>query len=157
MLSAAACAAPVTPAGPAPTFTTSAPQVPVSTPVPVTTPPAVDLTVIFKRSGGIAGVNESYTLKPDGSLDTSKGPKQADGGATAAAKLASQIAATGIYAVAPAKYLPANPCCDRFTYDLTLTVGGKSFNYTTMDASETAPAALTQTVGLIAQYIAAAR
>jgi hypothetical protein len=157
ILTIAACATPVTPTGQAPTATTSAPDVPASTPLPVVTPPAGDLTIMFNRSGGIAGVQEAYTLKPDGSLDTSKGPKQADGGATAAAKLASQIAATGIYAVAPGKYLPASPCCDRFTYDLSLTAGGKTFTYTTMERSETAPAALNQTIGLIAQYIAAAR
>ena len=149
ILSAAACATPLTPAGPAPTSTPS--------PAPGTTPPSGDLTIFFKRSGGIAGVNESYSLKPDGSLDTSKGPKQADGGATAAANLAGQIAATGIYSVTPGKYPPVNPCCDRFEYDLTLDVGGKSFSYTTMDGSETAPASLKQTVGLIVRYIAAAR
>src|SRR6185369_4958996 len=108
------------------------------------------------QSGGVAGVNQTYTLKPDGSVDTGKGVKQADGGAAAAATLASKIAATGIYGVAPDKYLPASQCCDRFTYEITLTIGGKSYSYTTMDGTQTAPPALMQTIGLITQYIATA-
>src|SRR5438045_3689614 len=86
--------APGTPAAPlGATPAPSIPPVPAATNVPVSTPPSGDLTITFKRTGGIGGVNETYTLKPDGSVDSGKGLKQAEGGATAAAKLAGAISA----------------------------------------------------------------
>ena len=163
-LAVTACATPATPGAPstpaAPSGATAAPSippVPAATNVPVSTPPSGDLTITFKKTGGIGGVNETYTLKPDGSVDSSKGPKQAEGGATAAAKLAGAISATGIYAVAPGKYMGKDVCCDRFAYDLTLSIGGKSYNYSTVDGAEDVPPALAQTVGLISQYVATAK
>jgi hypothetical protein len=135
----------------------SIPPVPAATNLPVSTPPNGELTIIFKKTGGIAGVNETHTLKPDGSVDSGKGPKQADGGAAAAAKLAGAISATGIYAVAPGKYMGKDLCCDRFTYELTLTIGSKSYSYTTVDGAEGVPPALAQTVGLVSQYVASAK
>ena len=124
---------------------------------PPGTPPAdAELSVAFERSGGFTGRVETFHLKPDGSVDDGKLVLHAAGGSSAAATLASQIAATGIYAVAPGRYVGANTCCDRFEYDLTLTQNGQSHNFVTIDHEPSAPPALVQTRQLISQYINAA-
>ena len=121
-----------------------------------TLPAAGALNVTFERSGGFTGRIESFRLKPDGSVDDGKVVLRAAGGTAAAASLAAQIAATGIYAVAPGRYMPANTCCDRFEYDLTLTQNGKSYNFVTIDSAPSAPPELVQAIRLISQYINAA-
>ena len=59
-------------------------------------------------------------IKGDGAVNVGLTTKQTSGGGAAAAQLASQLAASGVFDAAPGKYMPANPCCDRYTYDLTL-------------------------------------
>ena len=121
-----------------------------------TVPAAGELNVTFERSGGFTGRIETFRLKPDGSVDDGKVVLHAAGGSSAAAILASQIAATGIYSVAPGRYMAANTCCDRFEYDLTLTQNGLGYNFMTIDSAESEPPALVQTIRLISQYISTA-
>ncbi len=130
-----------------------------SPPSPRTAPTlsATDVIATLRRSGGFAGRTDSFVIKADGAVDVGSITRRVEGGPGAAAKLATQLAATGIYDVAPGKYMPAVSCCDRFTYDLTLVKDGKSYSYTTMDGSETAPRALVDAVALLQQYINAAR
>jgi len=118
-----------------------------------TAPAAGALNVTFERSGGFTGRIEAFRLRPDGSVDDGKVVLHAAGGSSAAAILASQIAASGIYSVAPGRYMAANTCCDRFEFDLTLTQNGQSYNFVTIDSAESAPPALVQTIRLISQYI----
>lgn len=133
------------------------PSAPVAAPTIAAPTVSGELNITLKRSGGIAGRNETFSLKPDGTVTTGTQTKQADGGAAAAAKLAGAIAATGIYNVAPGKYMSADTCCDRYIYELTLVAGGQTFSFTTIDGYNQTPSALLQTLGLIQQYIVAAR
>jgi hypothetical protein len=112
--------------------------------------------VTLERSGGITGRSETFSLKADGSVDDGKIVLHVDGGSATASQLAAQIAATGIYTIAPGQYLPANSCCDRYEYDVTLTQNGKTYSFVMTDGSGIAPPALMQTVRLISQYIDAA-
>ena len=144
-----ACAPPQVPAAP-----TAQPMVVAPSP---TAAASSELNVTLKRGGGLAGRNEIFILKQDGTVMMGEQIKQADGGATAAAKLAEQIVATGIYDVAPGRYMPVSLCCDRYLYDLALVRDGQSYHYVTMDGSENAPPPLFKTLGLIQQYITAAR
>jgi hypothetical protein len=43
-------------------------------------------------------------------------------------------------------YVPQNTCCDRYMYEITVTLGGQSKTVSTIDASPTAPAELTQLI-----------
>src|SRR5206468_9273416 len=62
VLAAAACATPATPGAP-PTTLPGTPFVPAATPAA-----AGELSVTLHRSGGIAGANDTFVLKPDGSV-----------------------------------------------------------------------------------------
>ena len=130
---------------------TLAPRQPSATP-----PPAGELNVTFERSGGFTGRNDLFHLKADGSVDDGKIVLHAAGGAAAAAALASQLAASGIYAVTPGRYLGAHTCCDRFEYDLTLVQNGRTYAFVTLSDEPSAPPALVQAIHLILQYIDAA-
>src|SRR5207237_3463305 len=112
------------------------------------TPSAVvlELNVTLTRTGGFAGRGETFVLKPDGSIVSGKQIMKVEGGAATAAKLAGQLVATGIYSATPGSYLPDNPCCDRYTYDLTLSREGKSYSFVTIDYSPSAPPALLHAV-----------
>ena len=92
-------------------------------------------------------------LKPDGSVTTAFGDLHAPGGAAAARELARNIAATKILGVPPGEYLPANGCCDRYLFELTLTLDGKVYHYVTQEGADSAPAALRETIALIQAYI----
>jgi len=130
---------------------TLAPRQPTASP-----PTTSELNVTFERSGGFTGRNELFRLTADGSVDDGKIVLHAAGGAAAAATLASQLAASGIYAVQPGKYLGANTCCDRYEYDLTLVQNGQTYSFVTLSDEPSAPPALLQAIRLISQYIDAA-
>ena len=152
MLVVTACAMPATSSTPSPAGTTSTPRPDAMTPTA-----GGELNVTFKRSGGIAGVNEVFALNSDGTIIARGQTKQVEGGRAAASELAQKIAATGIYQVPPDRYMPLNRCCDRFTYELTLVKDGRTYTYMTMDSTENAPPALLQTLALVHQYIVSAR
>ena len=136
-----------------------------ATPVPrVTTTPTPEssgaeptISVVLQRSGGFAGRSEVFVLKPDGTVTTAFGELHAPGGAAAALALTRKIAATNILSVPPGEYLPANGCCDRYLFDLTLTLDGKAYHYVTLEGNESAPAPLRETIASIQAYISAAQ
>jgi len=71
--------------------------------------------------------------------------------------LSNALVAAGIYGAQTGSYLPANTCCDRQTYELTLTRGGKSYSFVTMDSTESAPPQLMTAIGLVQRYANAAK
>lgn len=152
LLALAACAAqPAPEAQPQSGNASTQPTAPAPQPSP-----AGELVATLQRSGGIAGATETFVVQGDGTVAVGLTTRQAEGGAEAAADLANRIAATGIYDVAPGQYMPANTCCDRYTYDLTLVRDGQRYHYVTMDGAENAPPALMETISLIQQYVASA-
>lgn len=130
---------------------------PAASPAPPDKSPADAVIATLERSGGIAGTTETVVVKGDGTVAVGLTTRQVEGGAAAAAELVSQLVATGIYDVEPGQYMPANTCCDRYTYDLTLVKDGKSYGYVTMDGTENVPPALFEAISLVQQYAAAAR
>lgn len=95
LLALAAC-------GPQPTLMPS----PQPTPTAVIPGSAAELTITFRQKGGVAGRADMFVLKPNGTVTVGTEAKRVEGGA-AAAELASRLAATGIYDVAPGRYMPA--------------------------------------------------
>lgn len=104
-----------------------------------TTTGAIGLTGSIQRSGGFAGLDETWTLEADGTVF---GPDGSTGqlDAAAMADLAAAVAAAGFFDLDP-EYLPADPCCDRFAYRVTLSDGTRSHSVVTMDGAA-APEAL---------------
>ncbi len=111
------------------------------------------LNIVLQRSGGFTGRTEVFVLKPDGTITMAFGNVKAPGGSAAALQLAQHIIATSVLGVPPGEYVPANGCCDRYLFELTLGMNGKSYHYATLEGDDSAPPALRETLALIQQYI----
>jgi hypothetical protein len=109
-------------------------------------PDGADNSVRMEVSGGIAGVNETVVLHEDGRLIAPDG--------TAAQAPPNQVAQVfallrgGFFDLA-SQYLPADPCCDRFTYRVSAEVDGRRHSVTTMDATPGTPDQLMQLIDLL--------
>jgi hypothetical protein len=90
-------------------------------------------------SGGFAARDETWVLESDGTV---LGPDGYVGTVAAAdrARLEAAVDAAGFFEL-EAEYLPADVCCDRFLYEVTLTRGATTHSVTTIDAAD-APQAL---------------
>jgi len=112
---------------------------------------AEGIVLVYERSGGLAGVSERWVIYGDGRVVTGDGresrvtPKEV-------AEVASEARELGFFDMAD-KYMPKDPCCDRFTY--TITIQGRDGMHTveTMDGTESAPQALWDLLDMIAQLI----
>ena len=120
---------------------------------PTTTTGPAGLTGSIHRSGGFAGLDETWTLEADGTVF---GPDGATGqmGAAAMADLDDAVEAAGFFDLDP-EYLPADPCCDRFTYVVTLSDGVRTHSVTTMDGVA-APEALFTLIQVLLSGVQAA-
>ena len=112
---------------------------------------------MLQRTGGFAGRTDVFVLKPDGTVSMAYGNMHVPGGSAAAAQLARSLLATNVLSVPPGEYLPPNACCDRYEFELTIALGGKSFHYVTLEGAESTPPALRETIALIQGYINSAQ
>ncbi|MBI5876763.1 MAG: hypothetical protein HZB53_03860 [Chloroflexi bacterium] len=144
----------------APTGTPRPPSVPNVTVVPIVVTPSASTDIVLRRSGGIAGVSDTLTLKADGTVivEQRTGPKtlHAVDGAVAYTALLGKLEATGIYNVAPGRYWPADPCCDRFAMELTLHRNGQTLVFATVQGTPGVPQPMLDCFQLILQYVASA-
>jgi hypothetical protein len=124
------------------TATTTATQPAVATPI-----------VILQRSGGITGHTVTFTINGDGTIVTDAETFQPRDGVASAAILQEQLLTTGIFDVSPGVYVPNNTCCDRYSYELTLSKDGQRYHYITIDGAEEAPEALFEAISLIQVYV----
>lgn len=108
-----------------------------------TTVPA-GLSGSIRVSGGIAGIDETWGLASDGTVN---GPLGRSGSLTPVQveALGDAAADAGFFDL-DAEYLPEDRCCDRFTYELTITQGGRTHTVTTIDAAD-APDGLFALIG----------
>jgi hypothetical protein len=116
------------------------------------TPVAVEpFAVTFRRSGGFAGVNEEFVIRSDGSMEAAAGVRQLS--PQAVSNLRAQIEATGLDGVPPGEYLPADPCCDRFTYELKIVKNGTTYDYITVDDTPGAPPELMDAIDVLQTFL----
>ena len=103
--------------------------------------------IIYHRSGGLAGTDDTWKISLDGTVAHQGQTAGTTEQLTVAqmAELAAAIRAANFMSLEDS-YVPQNTCCDRYTYEITVTVGGQSKTVTTIDASPTAPAELTQLI-----------
>ncbi len=121
-----------------------------ATPALGTPAPAGGLLIRYHRSGGFAGVDETWTFYADGRVDYS-GRGQGHGLQLGASRLDALMKAARSPEVAALKesYVPANTCCDRFLYEITLVLDGQTKTVRTLDAAPDQPAALTDLLDAI--------
>ena len=106
----------------------------------------------------MTGRTDSYIIHADGSVEQENGNLRrgtltpAKDGAAAAAVF--RQVARAIAALQPGDYAPKNACCDRAAYSITITVDGKEYTYTTIDAAANQPQALSDMLDLVRAYLA---
>lgn len=109
------------------------------------------VVVEHERSGGFAGLEETWTVYGDGRVTY----KQGEGEAAEAREwtvepeqvqaLLSRAEELGFFKM-EADYTPLDTCCDRFTYKVTVNGASASNTVTTIDAAKEAPEALWQLI-----------
>jgi len=111
--------------------------------------------VNYHRSGGFSGADDTWTIAADGTVShqgrTPGTPEQLT--AAQMAELAAAIRAADFMSLEDS-YVPKDTCCDRYLYEITVTIGGQSKTVRTIDASPTAPAGLTSLVDTLNRLVA---
>ena len=108
---------------------------------------APNTAVIFKRSGGIAGLDEAWTVFTDGRVETNS-TIQPEFSAEQVSQLLSSLESTGFFELNDT-YLPDDTCCDRYVYEVTAVQGSTFHTVTTLENTPDMPEALQQTLRLL--------
>ncbi len=109
------------------------------------------VVITYERSGGIAGINERWLIYSDGSVVDAQG-RGGQAQAEEVAALLQRIKAAGFFSWAEV-YQPANPCCDRMTHVLTVTLDGQTHRVLVLDGTEEAPPALFEVLDAVQALI----
>lgn len=116
-----------------------------------TTPPtatvAANTAVLFKRTGGIAGLNEAWTIFTDGRVETNSAT-QPELSAEEVKQLLNGLESSGFFELEDS-YLPEDTCCDRFFYEITAVQNSTYHTVRTLEATPDMPEALQQSLRLI--------
>ncbi|MDG4804365.1 protealysin inhibitor emfourin [Micromonospora sp. WMMD980] len=113
----------------------------------VTGLPGVEVTLV--HSGGIAGLTDTITVRPDGSWTKTDRAGAARDGRLSDADLnrLRKLAADPRLATEAAATTPATMCADAFSY--RLTIGPTTSSYVDCPPQATPPAATAEVVGLL--------
>lgn len=99
--------------------------------------------IIFERSGGLAGMHEVWRFYKDDHViraDQRRNVvREAQLPRGTVGEALERIVEAGFLDLAN-EYMPADRCCDRFTYRLTIVYEGSVKTVTTMDGAEQPPA-----------------
>jgi hypothetical protein len=135
----------------------SEPNSPIVTPSPTESPdeavqnkpmaPLDSAIIIFRRSGGIAGVDELWKIYPDGRIEGPENQQQQVDRAKVQALL-EMIQTAGFFELDDS-YVPRNNCCDRFTYEIAVQLENKTKTVTAGEASPVQPEQLTKVIEAI--------
>jgi len=125
----------------------------VSTPEATRTFPTPDAQsvdepfIVYHRSGGFDGGDDTWVIAMDGQV-TYTGH-----GAGESLQLSNKQTNALLAAVRAAdfmsldeSYVPDNTCCDRFLYEITITLDGQTKTVRTLDAAPDQPERLTQLI-----------
>jgi hypothetical protein len=108
------------------------------------------VVIEFRRSGGIAGVNEDWFVYSDGRI--TQGGNEWQVTPEQVQELLAKIETLGFFEM-KGSYTELNTCCDRFTYELTVRSGDKVNRVSTIDAAPGAPAELWQVIDGISNLV----
>ncbi len=134
------------------------PSSPLPSPRPTPGAPAEPegVLIVHEISGGIAGIHEIWRFYGDGRVVREDRLKRIPSvrarlPAEEIEKAARHMIETGFLELAD-EYMPADPCCDRFTHRLTLIYKGWSKTVTTMSGAEM-PWALEEALRVVNELI----
>lgn len=121
--------------------------------IPETPTPAPTATyetntaVIFKRTGGMAGLNEEWIIFTDGRVQTNTNI-QPQLSPEDVSQLLSSLDSAGFFSL-NGSYLPEDTCCDRFFYEITAVQDTTFHTTTTLESTPDMPETLQQSLRLI--------
>jgi hypothetical protein len=117
------------------------------------------VVVLFEQSGGFAGDTIAYRIYRDGMIEKVTGTSGPDekseaypGDAGAVEQLLADIEAAGFFAL-DEDQMPADPCCDRFSYTLTVFAGEQMGTIRTVEATEGVPDAVWASIELVRRFV----
>ncbi|MCI0398801.1 MAG: hypothetical protein L0332_06320 [Chloroflexi bacterium] len=107
--------------------------------------------ILFQKSGGFAGVMDTWTIYADGQITKDTGESwqvapELVNGTVAAAAAAS-------FFDLERRYVPENTCCDLFIYTVTVRDCEQVHTVTAIENAPEAPEALWQVIRLIEQFV----
>jgi hypothetical protein len=108
---------------------------------------ASNTAVIFKRSGGFAGLNEEWIIFVDGRIQASNGDTSQISPETVS-QLLNSLETAGFFNLNDS-YLPEDSCCDRFFYEITAVNNTTFHTVITIEDTPDMPEALQQSLRLI--------
>ena len=103
--------------------------------------------IVYHRSGGFGGFDETWTIMADGAVAHSgrgSGRSLQLSSEQTDALLAAVRAAD--FAALDESYVSEDTCCDRFLYEITITLDGQTKTVRTIDAAPDQPERLTQLI-----------
>jgi hypothetical protein len=112
---------------------------------------AEDIVIKFTRSGGFAGLDETFLIYEDGRIVGANGEERHVTSEQIASVL-QQIEAAGFFNLAES-YLPRDSCCDRFIYQITVQKDSQTSTVITIDGAEDQPEGLTMTLAVITMLL----
>lgn len=117
-------------------FSPTPDRVQAAPPTPAVEPSQRVVLLEFRRNGGLASVDEQLLVNLDGSYSVSRQGTVGSGQLTPEqmAALLRQLESLNL-AERQGDYLPADPCCDRFTYELVYRNLMGSYQVRTMDGA----------------------
>ncbi len=110
-----------------------------------------DVVFIFTRSGGLAGVDEVWTLYTDGRL-LSKDEGDFQVSKDQALTLAAELERTGLFSASTPAGLKVE-CCDRFLYTLTFQTGGRAIQVQAVDGNSNIPHVVWDAINKVQEFI----
>jgi hypothetical protein len=114
---------------------------------------STDPVIVYHRSGGIAGLNQTWTIYADGRVITPKNEVISLDAAKVSALLASLQSAGVLDSKGSSG--PMNVCPDCMTYEITLTQGGKTVRLVTTDGAQNVPESTSLAFQKVGELIAA--
>lgn len=110
-----------------------------------------EVVLRYQRTGGIAGVNQEWTVYSDGTIVGNDGTtKQAS--VEEVVRLLTDIEELGFYDMAP-RYGDPRACCDMFTYVISVRGSSRQHSVTTVDAADDAPAELMDVLSRVSHFV----
>jgi hypothetical protein len=158
---AAARPADASPAAPTPNISATPPSdAQDPKPAPAETLPA-DAVLRLTRSGGIAGIHETWTVYTDGRVEVSRrvnAPAEDAGQLTPAQvqTLLAELERLGFFDLQP-EYGPKNACCDMITATLQARSGERQHTVTMLQGQDDTPAKLLQALEAVNALLQAAK